>query len=120
MVKARDAGGRSLALIDGPTLPDWALAAPSATAGRAFARRLADAGGREGVFYAYAVREAAADDRLCAGAIDRSRYRFAAPGAGPVEVEARVVERRRFPAQLAALGLPIEETPGDHTVVRIP
>jgi nitrate/TMAO reductase-like tetraheme cytochrome c subunit len=97
VVTATDAQGNALALLDGPTLPDWA----------------GDLQGAPGVYFAKILQEiwtevtpTAAywnptrileDTRLPALATNTSSYTFAVPaGAGTVTVEARLIFRRAF------------------------
>ena len=114
LVSASDAGG-TLTQTAGPTLP---VAAERTGAGQFYGRRLAAADGREPVFYAFAVRDAAPDTRLRPGAIDRTSFRFA-PSAtgGPAEVRVEILHRRRFPRQAPGAEL---ETRGDRSVLTVP
>ncbi len=96
IVTATDADGNELPLASGPVLPDWA----------------GDLAGEPGVYFAKILQEIwteiypsgaywmptriREDTRIPALQTATSSYTFAAPGSGPVTVEARLIFRRAF------------------------
>ncbi len=71
--------------------------------GKLYAKIPLDAAGQGPVFFTEAA--SLIDNRLAAGDIDRTHYRFAVPpGGGPIEVSARVIYRRAFRAVVDAKG----------------
>jgi hypothetical protein len=103
LVEATDASGESVALVEGPRLPQWAGVGELANGYYA---------GLPGTVYAKVLEElwtgvsptgaywnptrVVLDNRLAAHASDTTAYSFAAPGGGEVEVRVRLLFRRAF------------------------
>ena len=118
LVEAFDADGNPLAYLGPERLPEWAGIGPAeqgnyaALPGKGFARLLEDWEGeapappwRNGI----RVRS---DNRIAAGATDRSDYLFALPaGDGPIQVTARLIHRRIFKEWADAKGFDPADTP---------
>ena len=118
LVTATDAAGNPLAYLGPEVVPDWAGIGSAAEAnyagqpGKGFARLLEDWEGeapsppwRNGI----RVRS---DNRIAAGATDRSVYIFAVPGGdGPVQVSARLLHRQIFKEWADAKGFDPVDTP---------
>ncbi|NUQ07116.1 MAG: hypothetical protein HUU31_24760 [Anaerolineae bacterium] len=118
LVEAADADGQPLALIDGPTLPDWAgVGAPAdgyyaGLPGVYFAKILADAVTGETPTSAYwRQTRLVSDNRI--GALENavSRYRFGAPAEGELRVTARLLLRRAFIDQMVLKGWDTPDLP---------
>ena len=118
LVEATDAAGNSLAYLGPQSVPQWGGVGPveqgnyAGLPGKGFARLLEDWEGeapappwRNGI----RVRS---DNRIGAGATDRSDYFFALPASdGPVRVTARLIHRRIFKAWADAKGFdPVDTT----------
>ncbi len=110
LVEALDAAGAPLALLDGPTIPDWGGVGDPAEGyyaglpGVLYAKILADFYTGETPAYAYwRQTRLVSDNRIPALATDESTYTFAA-GDGPVAVRARLVLRRAFIDLMAVKG----------------
>ncbi|MBN2469145.1 MAG: hypothetical protein JXN59_00365, partial [Anaerolineae bacterium] len=110
LVAATDEAGEPLALLDGPTIPDWggvgdpAVGYYAGLPGVLYAKILADFYTGETPTYAYwRQTRLVSDNRIPALATDESVYTFA-PGAGAVRVEARLVLRRAFIDLMAVKG----------------
>lgn len=99
--------GRTLTMVDGPTLPAWAGDDIAGKPGRAYAKRLRDASGAAAPpWRAVALED---DTRIAAGGRDRTVYRFRSNGSRPVNVTATVTIRRTFPAWAEASGVDVGE-----------
>ena len=103
LVSARDAHGRALALVDGPTVPDWGgVGDPNegyyaSLPGKAFARVLEDLWTGVSPTGAYwNPTRVLSDNRLAAFATDTSTYTFAPPADGEAGVEVTLLFRRAF------------------------
>jgi hypothetical protein len=96
VVRAANADGEPLPLLDGALLPDWA-GDYAGHAGRYYAKILQDewTGDAPTGSYWRDIR-LVEDTRLAAFATDTSQYAFAAPVKGSVTVEARLIFRRAF------------------------
>jgi len=93
-VEAREAGGRSLELLDGTTLPDWA-GDLKGLPGRAYAKILEDLWTESSPTANYwNPTRVLSDTRLAAFSTDVSRYSFRTAGSGAVTVEARLICKR--------------------------
>jgi len=96
VVRATDAEGNLLKLVDGPTLPNW-TGNYAGEAGRYYAKILQDDWTGEAPTAAYwRTISLIEDTRLAAFATDVSEYTFAAPEEGQVMVEVQLVYRRAF------------------------
>jgi hypothetical protein len=96
LVQARDSEGKVLPVREGPLLPAWSgdLAGQP---GRAYARIFEDIFSGEAPTFAHWRQIALVEDtRIAALATDSSQYRFAAPPAGSITVEAKLLYRRAF------------------------
>ena len=94
VVEATDAEGNPLSLQEGPALPGW-TGDFAGLPGRYYAKILRDEWSGETPTAAYWRDISLVEDtRLAAFETDTSQYAFAAPEAGPVNVEARLVYRR--------------------------
>ncbi len=103
LVKAIDAQGRELSLIEGPTVPEWGGKESAADdyagkPGKGYAKILENLWTEDSPAVSYwrqtIVRQ---DTRIPALATDASTYSFAAPrGGGAVRVEATLIFRRAF------------------------
>ncbi|MFZ5918179.1 MAG: hypothetical protein ACOYZ7_14650 [Chloroflexota bacterium] len=103
LVRATDAQGNALPLQDGPSLPDWCGAGDPADGyyaglpGKAYAKVLEEQWTEVSPSGAYwNPTRVLSDNRLAAFETDVSRYTFAAPAAGPVEVSVTLLYRRAF------------------------
>ena len=118
LVTATDAAGNPLAYLGPEVVPEWAgvgsieQANYAGQPGKGFARLLED---WEGVSPAPPWRNGIRvrrDNRIAAGATDRSVYIFALPaGDGPVQVSARLIHRRIFKEWADAKGFDPVDTP---------
>lgn len=121
VVTATDAQGNALALVEGPTLPDWA----------------GDLQGAPGVYFAKILQEiwtevvptgaywnptrVVEDTRLAAFETNTSAYTFAAPeGTGTVTVEARLIFRRAFYDLMQQKGWDVPDILMEQVVIEIP
>jgi hypothetical protein len=104
IVRAVDANGNSLPLLEGTLLPEWA-GDYAGQAGRTYAKILEDEWTGETPTGAYwrDIR-LVEDTRLAAFATDASEYAFAAPAEGPITVEACLIFRRAFYQLMAQKG----------------
>lgn len=95
-VQATDGQGQALALREGSTVPDWG--GPQAgQPGKAYAKVLEEQWTEISPTGAYwNPTRVLSDNRLAAFETDVSRYIFAAPAAGPVEVGVTLLYRRAF------------------------
>lgn len=103
LVEANGKDGSALPLVEGSTVPDWGgTGDPNAGCyaglpGKGIAKILEDlwTGTKPTAAYWKPAR-IHSDNRIPAGATDRSLYVFSAPGEGAVEVNARLLYRRAF------------------------
>jgi hypothetical protein len=96
VVQATDVTSNVLSLHDGPQLPDW-TGNYAGQPGQSYAQILKDEWTGEsptGAFWR--PIEVVSDTRLAAMTTDTSRYTFAAPTTGAINVEARLIYRRAF------------------------
>jgi len=96
VVQATDVLSNMLQLQAGPQLPDW-TGNYAGQPGQGYAQILMDEWTGEsptGAFWR--PIEVVSDTRLAAMATDTSRYTFAAPPTGAINVEARLIYRRAF------------------------
>jgi hypothetical protein len=98
VVRATDANGKPLPLLEGPTLPEWADDY-AGQPGRGYAKILEELWTEVSPTGAYwNPTRVLSDTRLAAFAKDESRYTFAAPSNGQTRVEARLIFRHAFKA----------------------
>jgi hypothetical protein len=102
-VTATDANGVRLALLEGPTIPDWGGEGDpdegyyAGLPGVGFAKILMELWTEVSPTGAYwNPTVVVSDNRLAAFATDASDYTFAAPMQGAVTVEVRLLFRRAF------------------------
>jgi hypothetical protein len=96
VVKATDADGEPLPLVEGPLLPGW-TGDYAGQPGRTYAKILKEEWTGQSPTGAYWRDISLVEDtRLPAFATDVSQYAFAAPADGPITVEARLLYRRAF------------------------
>jgi hypothetical protein len=103
LVRATDAGGRELTLLDGPAVPKWGGVGDPADGyyagmpGKAFAKVLMELWTEISPTGSYwNPTRLVEDNRLAAFASDTSAYTFSAPGEGQVQIEATLLFRRAF------------------------
>ena len=103
LIEATDAKGHKLALVDGPTVPEWGGKGPdpddyAGRPGKGYAKVLENLWTEDSPSVAYWRQTVILEDtRIPALATDISTYAFAAPmEAGPVKVTASLVFRRAF------------------------
>ena len=104
LLQATDAAGQPLALLDGPTIPEWGGVGDPARGyyagqpGVLYAKILADFYTGETPTYAYwRQTRLVSDNRIPALATDETIYRFALPGDdGPLTVDVQLLLRRAF------------------------
>jgi hypothetical protein len=108
VIRVRDAQGQDLELLDGPVIPSWGGQGDHANdyagmPGKGFAKVLRDAQTGEWPVVSYWKQtRVQSDNRIPAGATDRSFWTFAAPSGGATTVEAVLVHRRLFIDQARA------------------
>jgi hypothetical protein len=96
VVRATDADGHPLPLLDGPVLPDW-TGGYAGQPGKTYAKILREEWTGQSPSGAYwRPFEIVEDTRLAAFATDVSEYSFAAPDNGEITVEAQLYFRRAF------------------------
>ncbi|MCB9459757.1 MAG: hypothetical protein H6670_08910 [Anaerolineaceae bacterium] len=102
VINATDASGNTLALLDGPTIPDWGGVGDPAEGyyaglpGVLYAKLLADAFTGEMPTYAYwRPTRLVSDNRIAALETDSTSYVFESP-EGDITIEARLILRRAF------------------------
>jgi hypothetical protein len=96
LVRATDAAGQPLALVDGPRLPDWAVDYADQP-GWAYIKILRDIyTGEAPTMSHWRPATIISDTRIAARATDQRSFTFATPAEGPVTVEARLLYRREF------------------------
>jgi hypothetical protein len=96
LVRATDDQQQELAQVDGPTVPDWG-GDVAGEPGKTFAKVLRDLDtGQEPAASYWNPTVIVSDNRIPAFGVDTSVYEFAAPPAGPVNVEATLIFRRAF------------------------
>ncbi|HEX2908150.1 MAG TPA: hypothetical protein VHO69_14870 [Phototrophicaceae bacterium] len=103
LVTAKDADGKTLALVDGPTIPEWGgVGDPqqgnyAGLPGVLYAKILADFYTGETPTYAYwRQTKLISDNRIPALATDTTEYVFTLSAAGPVTVDTQLLLRRAF------------------------
>jgi hypothetical protein len=115
-VKATDAQGRELTLVEGPTIPSWggqgsALNDYAGKPGRGYAKILENLWTEDSPSVSYwrqtILRE---DSRIAALATDVSTFSFvASPEGGPVKIEAMLIFRRAFKSLAKQKGWELED-----------
>jgi hypothetical protein len=116
VVEATGSDGLPLPQLDGPTVPDWGGVGSPAEGhyagqpGKAFARVLEELWTEVSPTGAYwnPTREVS-DTRLAAFATDASRYTFAAPAEGDVQIEVTLLFRRAFIELMDQKGWEVED-----------
>lgn len=104
VIEATGSKGESLVLQEGPMVPAWG-GAEAGLPGKAFAKVLRDIEtGEQPVVNYWKPVILASDNRIAAHETDRSRYVFAAPDDGGVQVTATLVFRRLFQSLAQAKG----------------
>jgi hypothetical protein len=103
LVQATDGDGQALSQLDGPRVPEWGgVGDPgrgyyAGLPGKAFAKVLEELWTEVSPTGAYwNPTRVLSDNRIPALATDASRYTFAAPDEGPVQVEITLLFRRAF------------------------
>ena len=110
VVRATDAEGHELALLSGPTVPEWGGVGSrpddyAGCPGKGFAKVLRDARTGEWPVVNYWKQAfIQSDNRIPAGATDVSHYEFTTPDGGEVRVRATLLFRRLFIAQARQKG----------------
>ncbi len=96
VVRARDAQGHTLTLLDGETLPTW-TGDYAGQPGKGFAKVLEELWTEVSPSGAYwQATRILSDNRIAAFATDTSQYIFAAPETGECIVEVKLIFRRAF------------------------
>jgi hypothetical protein len=102
VISAKDASGKELTQLNGPTVPDWGGTGISAIdyagqPGKGYAKILQQLWTEVTPTIAYWTQtKIVSDTRLPAKATDVTNFAFEAPSGGAVTVEARLVYRRAF------------------------
>ena len=111
LVEARDAEGRALTLLQGPTIPEWGGVGDPARGyyaglpGQGYAKILSELWTEVSPTGAYwNPTTLVSDNRLAAFAADTSSYTFAAPLEGKGTIQIRLLFRRAFKALMDQKG----------------
>jgi hypothetical protein len=126
LVEATDGEGQTLALLDGPTVPEWGGVGDPAEGyyaglpGKAFARVLEELWTEISPSGAYwNPTRVVADNRLAAFASDTSTYTLAAPQEGAVDVEVTLIFRRAFIELMGQKGWDVPDVVMERAVVHL-
>jgi hypothetical protein len=119
-VNVVDAGGKTIALAEGPVLPEW-TGDYAGQPGRAFAKLLRDEWTGETPTAAYwrpvAIVE---DNRLAAFATDVTDYAFDAPRGKALTVEVQLIYRRAYQQLMAWKGWTDPDIVMEEQTLRVP